>query len=254
MSLGRRNHQIRVEDLGRFLIYVLGRRPDEFGLVPDPDGFIKYKELIRAINEEPGFSYVRQSHINEVLLGRDRVMFQAGENQIRALERKWSLNLDNPAQSLPNILFIAVRKKAHPVIMEKGLLPGDGRYFVLSEDQDMALRIGRRRDQTPVLLRVMAERAGKEGVLFYAFGDIFLSPQVPVMFISGPPVSKEILDSRKESEIEKKERPVINKATFTPGSFVLDVNRDPDPQRRAKGRKPRGWKEEAKNIRKSKRQ
>jgi putative RNA 2'-phosphotransferase len=252
--LGKRNHQIRVEDLGRFLIYVLGRRPDEFGLVPDPDGFIKYKELIRAINEEPGFSYVRQTNINEVLLGRDRVMFQAGENQIRARERKWSLNLDNPAQSLPNILFIAVREKAHPVVMEKGLLPGDGRYFVLSAEEDMALRIGRRRDQTPVLLRVMAERAGKDGVLFYAFGDLFLSPQVPVMFISGPPVSREILDARKEAEMEKRERPVINKATLTPGSFVLDANRDPDLQRRAKGRKPRGWKEEAKNIRRGKRQ
>ncbi|SPD76291.1 RNA 2'-phosphotransferase, Tpt1 / KptA family protein [uncultured Desulfobacterium sp.] len=252
--MGRRNHQFRVDDLGRFLLYVLGRRPDEFGLIPDQDGFIKYKDLIRAVNEEPGFSYVRQSHINEVLLGRGRNLFQTAENKIRALEIKWSLNLNSHVNDLPNILFITVRKKAHPMVMEMGLSSGAGRHFVLSADEVMARRIGRRRDPAPVLLKVAADRASKAGIVFYAFGDLFLSPEIPIAFISGPPVSKEILEARAEVEIERKERPMIKKPAITPGSFVLDVNRDPDLKRRAKGRKPRGWKEEAKDIRRSKRQ
>ena len=33
------------KQLAKFLNYVLGRRPDEFGLVMDKDGFVKIKDL-----------------------------------------------------------------------------------------------------------------------------------------------------------------------------------------------------------------
>ncbi len=64
--------QFKVDSLSRFLSYVLGHRPDEFALVPDPEGFVSYKDLLQAINEEPGLGYVRQGHIHEVLFGKDR--------------------------------------------------------------------------------------------------------------------------------------------------------------------------------------
>jgi putative RNA 2'-phosphotransferase len=62
--------KIRREDLSRLMIYILGYRPDEFGLVPDPGGYVRYKELLQAIHEEPGWGYVRQSHFNEILMGK----------------------------------------------------------------------------------------------------------------------------------------------------------------------------------------
>ena len=40
------------KQLAKFFNYVLGRRPDEFGLVTDKEGFVKIKELIKATNEE----------------------------------------------------------------------------------------------------------------------------------------------------------------------------------------------------------
>ena len=113
--MGKRQQQIKVENLSRFLVYVLGLRPDEFGLVPDVDGFVGYKELLQAIHEEEGWRYVRQSHVNEVLMGKDRQLFHTEGKRIRVLEKKWDLDLDTPAPSLPRILFIAVRKRAHPV-------------------------------------------------------------------------------------------------------------------------------------------
>ena len=68
--------QIKIESLSRFMVYVLGHHPDEFGLVPDLDGFIKIKELLWAIHEEEGWRYVRQSHIREVLLSKERILFE----------------------------------------------------------------------------------------------------------------------------------------------------------------------------------
>ncbi len=37
------------QQLAKFISYILARRPDEFGLVPDPNGFVKIKDLLKAI-------------------------------------------------------------------------------------------------------------------------------------------------------------------------------------------------------------
>lgn len=250
--MGKRNHQISIENLSRFLIYILGHRPDEFGLVPNIDGFVKYKELLQTIHGEPGWTYVRQSHINEVLMGKDRPLFHSEDKQIRVMERMWHLDLDTPALDLPGILFIAVRKKAHPVVMEKGLISKEDIPLVLSPDKSMAARIGMRRDQQPVVLEIMASSAEKQGVMFYSFGGLFVCHQIPARLIAGPPVPKDIIEKRKETSA-KKDKEIPEQSDFAPGTFQLDSSRDPDLQRRAKGKKRKGWKEEARKVRREKR-
>lgn len=220
--------------------------------MPDSDGFVPYKELLQAIHEEPDWHYVMQSHINEVLLGKDRHLFQTGDNQIRTAERRWQFDIEKPSQPLPKLLFTPVRRKAHPVVMEKGLKSGQGKYLALSPDPEMAELIGRRRDQKPVLLEIMADAAQSEGVLFYPFGNLFLSSEIPPRFIAGPPVPKEVLDSRRDVE-PKKEKIMPRQAVLAPGTFPLDSSRDPDPYRRAKGKKRKSWKEEARKVRRGKR-
>ncbi|MCD6298507.1 MAG: hypothetical protein J7M30_15280 [Deltaproteobacteria bacterium] len=232
---------------------MLGHRPYEFGLVPDTDGFVPYKELLQAIHEEPGWHYVRQSHVNEVLLSKDRSLFQPEEKHIRVLDRQWQMDLDHPSDMLPKILFTPIRRKAHPVVMEKGLKSPEGKKIVLSSDQEMILRIGKRRDQKPVLLEILAASAQSKGVLFHAFGDLFLCPGIPAGVIAGPQVSKEVLESLRAAAEAKKEAAKPKPTDFTPGTFVLDPSKDTDLQRRARGKKRKGWKEEARKIRKRKR-
>ncbi|MBW1798146.1 MAG: RNA 2'-phosphotransferase [Deltaproteobacteria bacterium] len=232
---------------------MLGHRPYEFGLVPDMDGFVSYKELLQAIHEEPGWHYVRQSHINEVLLGKDRSLFQPEEKRIRVLDRQWQMDLDHPSDMLPKLLFTPIRRKAHPVVMEKGLKSAEGKHIVLSPDQDMILRIGKRRDQKPVLLEILAASAQSKGLLFHTFGDLFLCPGIPAGFIAGPQVSKEVLESLRAAAEAKKEAAKPKPTDFTPGTFALDPSKDPDLQRRAKGKKRKGWKEEARKVRRGKR-
>ena len=223
------------------MIYILGYRPYEFGLVPDSEGFVAYKELLRAINEEPGWSYVRQGSINEVLLGKNRDLFQIEEKKIRAVERRWVLDLEHPAMSLPKILFIGIRRRAHPVVMEKGLRPLMGsRYHVLSPEREKAQRLGKRLDQQPVLLEVMAEFAQKEGALFYPFGELFLTPEISARYIAGPPVPKHAMKAGEE----KSQKPTKPVPDFQAGSFILDMERDMDKPRKTRGRKKKGWKEE----------
>jgi len=227
------------------MVYILGYRPDEFGLVPDPDGYIPYKELLQAIHEEPGWGYVRQGHFNEILMGNDRVLFQWDEKRIRTLKRDWQLDLETPLDNLPKTLFIAVRRRAHPHVMEKGLKSSPDKYLPLSQDKEMALRIGRRRDQNPVMLEVMAHQAEQVGIPFYAAGDLFLTREIPTDFISGPPVSRDSTQAREARTKTIEERP----RDFTPGSFFLEVDRAA-PRSQRKGKKPKGWKENTRKHRK----
>ncbi|MBN1831715.1 MAG: RNA 2'-phosphotransferase [Deltaproteobacteria bacterium] len=241
--------QMKTHILARFMLYVLGHRPDEFGLVPDEDGFVPYKELLWALHEEPGWRYVRKGHINEVLLSPDRHLFQALKDAIRALDRRWRLGPENPAQSLPTSLFVGVRRRSHRNVMEKGLAAARGSHIVLSPDRDMAMRIGCRRDQKPVLLEISTRSVSEAGITLKPFGELFIADQVPAGAMTGPPVPKKDMEAT-----QKKEKAIPDKRPdFQTGTFVLDMNRDPDPSRRPKGKKRKGWKEEARKIRRGKR-
>jgi putative RNA 2'-phosphotransferase len=241
--------QIKIHELAQFMRYVLGHRPDEFGLLPNTEGFVSYKELLWAFHEEPGWRYVRKGHINEVLLGYNRALFQAQEGAIRALDRRWHLDLENPAQNLPNILFVGVRKRAYPTVMEKGLHATQGRHILLSPDRDMAMRIGRRREQKPVLLEISSRSIAEAGIALNHFGNLFIAKQVPAGAIIGPPVPKKNMEA-----VQKKERAIPKKRPdFEAGTFILDVKRNTDPSIHAKGKKRKGWKEEARKMRRGKR-
>jgi putative RNA 2'-phosphotransferase len=198
------------------------------------------------MHEEPGWSHVREGHIREVLMGKDRPLFVLEGDRLRSIEQRWQLDFQTPSVNTPKILFVAIRRRAHVHVMEKGLQ--SGRPLVLSPDRDMALRIGRRRDQKPIMLEVMTGPAQQRGVSFYPFGDLYLAKEIPSEFISGPPVPEEI----PEPQPPKKEKPVSQPSVLSGGTFLLDLQRDPDRSRRRDGRKPRGWKEESRKMRRSK--
>lgn len=239
--------QIKREQLCQLMVYVLGYRPDEFGLVPDPYGFVSYKELRQALHEEPGWGYVRQGHFNEILMGSDRSLFQWDDKRIKVRKRSWQMDLENPLVELPKILFVAVRRRAHPHALEKGLRSNEDKYLTLASEKEMALRIGRRRDQNPVLLEVMALQAENKGIPFYAFGQLFLAKEVPANYIKGPPVSQDVPGRHEETAKKNELKPI----DFTPGSFVLNPDRGPAlPHHNKTGKKRKGWKENARKIRK----
>jgi putative RNA 2'-phosphotransferase len=247
----KKKTQFKITDLSRFMLYMLGHRPDEFGLLPDKEGRLTLKEILRVLHEEPGWRYVREIHLREVLLGKDRSLFEWEGERIRAVERRWRLNLSEPGRDVPKILFVGVRRRAHAYVMEKGLSSPQG-CLVLSPDRTMALRMAARRDPKPVILEITTALARNEGVAFYPFGDLFLAPLIPSSSIAGPPLSEEdrlAREARKISRAKKEQPPPV--VDFTPGSFVLEPGRDPDRSRQ-KGRKQRGWKESARKARREK--
>ncbi len=227
------------KQLAKLMTYVLGRQPDEFGLVLDKDGFVRVKDLIKAISEEPGWGYVRKSHIHEVLITfrdnpfvveNDRIKFTTPDRGVSIVA----------GVTPPKLLYHCVRRKAYPVVCQKGIIPMGHHHVFLATTGDLALRIGKRRDPKPVLLTVQAEKAFKAGVKFFRQGElIYLVGQVPVGYFSGPPLPKE----KKEPAKSKKEAPFA--PDTMPGSFTLDMERSRRLQmQKSKTLKKKGIKKE----------
>ncbi len=242
----------KAKRLTKFINYVLYHSPDEFGIFLDDDGSISIKELLWALKEEEGWSYVRESHLKDlILLGFNPSYRLEGK---RVVPESESFKPYYPVEQPPRILYYAARLKACYHIYNHGLKAAGRPYLPLSKTKELALRIGRRRDREPLILEIEAERAFLDGVIFRANGErMFLVEEVPARYINGPPLPEREIKKTREKKPKKNE----SIPEQLPGSFYLDLDRDPDISRRKQREKKRKkgprWKREARKMRKKKR-
>ncbi len=245
--MGREKHR---NQLQRLMTYILERRPDEFGLVLDNQGCVRLKDLLKAISEEPGWGHVRKSHIHETVMSSHEKSFVLENEKIRVVCRNKTPRPEVEAVP-PKLLYHSVRRRAYPVVSKQGIAPLGQAAVVLATTEEMAQRMGKRRDPAPVLLTVHARRASEAGIKFSKYGEfIYITDHVPVGYFAGPPLAK---DKKREALGRKKESAAIPKAM--PGSFTLDVKRSEDLQRqrlKQKGlKKEIAWKRDARRSRRS---
>jgi len=210
------------KQLAKFIDYILRRRPDEFGLVADENGFIRIKELLKAVNEEEGFRYVRRSHLDEIMLCVPDHPFEVADNAIRSKFRDQLPQLAL-AQDPPKLLYTCVRRKAHPHVTEKGILPAGFSRIILSSNPEMAARLGRRIDRPAVLLTVQVQPCKERGVAFFQAGEnLFLADFIPAGCFTGPPLPKEkpVAPPPDELEPQPQQRPA--------GSYIIDLDQKID--------------------------
>jgi putative RNA 2'-phosphotransferase len=244
MSLQRSPKQI-----AKLINYVLSRRPDEFGLVTDADGFIKIKELLKAINEEEGFRYVRRAHLDEIMLTVPDHAFEISDDLIRSKLRD-QLPQHSYAMDPPKLLYTCVRQKAYPHVHEKGIRPSGYFQVILSSSRDMAQRIGRRIDHSAVLLTVQVQNSVDQGVVFYQAGErIFLTEFIPAQCFTGPPLPKDkpVLKKSDTSETRQEQRPA--------GGYFIDMKdiSEATIPKSKRNTTPADWKQEGKRLKKPKR-
>ncbi|MFA9433433.1 MAG: RNA 2'-phosphotransferase [Deltaproteobacteria bacterium] len=236
------------KELGKLIEYILFHRPDEFGLFLDDDDSLPIKELMWALHEETGWKHIRLGHLKELAYSGLELAFTLEETQIRP-KREVSKTASDTLP--PQLLFFGARRKAYPVILKHGLRPGSRLYVPLATTEEMALRIGKRRDPKPILLTVHAAQAHDSGHPFSTCGDLlYLVKTLPAPFLSGPPL-REPPPSRK---IPKKEppKPLKSEVPEMTGSFLLDPERDPDPMRRQRRKREKEQKRQRTKERRDK--
>jgi putative RNA 2'-phosphotransferase len=228
----------------KFLSYVLGYRPDEFGLVPDESGYLPTKELLKSINEEKGWRHIRIAHLKEISYVIDPSPIEFHEAMVRARDRTRLPKIE-PGIDLPKLLYLAVRRRAYPVILEKGLPCHSGHpRLVLSADEAMAQRIGRRRDQHPILITLHVAASAEQGTYFQKYGEgLFLADAIYPGTFHGPPLpNKESIPAKSN----KRSEPEIPK---TPGSYYPDLSATAESKQR---RNKSEWKKDRRAARRHK--
>ncbi len=243
------SNQKSAKNLAKFLTYILGRRPDEFGLAPDDEGFVKIKDLIKSINEEDGWRHVRKSMIEELNLILPNPPFEVREGYIRAKSRE-QLVKSSLTETIPKLLFTCVTRKSYPFILEKGVLPTIHKLVILSSDKEMSIRIGKRKDSSPVLLTVNSTAVLNAGIELIRSGKIlFLADFLPKDCYSGPLQSKKTAETKKKPVTAPPEKPK------SPGSFTLKQEQDTGYRKPPKVKRggQTSWKQNKKRIRREKR-
>lgn len=228
---------LELKRLLKFLLYVLGERPDEFGLVPENQGWVDFRDLFAALSQEDGLKGVRERDLQAASAASEKREIEIDGTRVRASVRRFSP--PSPESNPPKLLYLCVREKGYPVAADEGVRPGRGPYLLLSPEKEKALLWGKRRG-AEVLLTINTKMAWEQGASFLRFGEsLYLSAFLPKDSFTGPSLAKMMERREKKPETQKH-------APSAPpmwGSFSLDLTGDRREKSGNRGRKKRTWKD-----------
>ena len=228
---------LELKRLLKFLLYVLGERPDEFGLMPDDRGWVDFKDLFAALSQEDGLKGVRERDLQAASVASEKMEIEIDGARVRAAVRRFSP--PSPEVDPPKLLYLCVREKGYPVAVDEGIKPGRGPYLLLSPEKEKALLWGKRRG-AEVLLTVNTKMAGERGASFLRFGEnLYLAAFITQGSFTGPSLQKMV--EKKEKKPEKK-KPAPTEPPLW-GSFHPDLTGDRREKSGNRGRKKRTWKD-----------
>ena len=245
------NRQKQIAQFAKLCEYIIGRNPDEFGLVPDNDGYIKIKEFLQAVTEIDGWRNVRISTLNEMRLVHPDPPVEIDDTRIRAkdLSRLPQITLcENP----PKLLYVCITEKSYPAVLENGIRPTVHSRIICCRDPEMATTIGNRRTPQPVLLTIHTAKLREQGLLLWNAGErLFLADFIPPDAFTGPVLPKEATTGKKP---EKKPDPVeIYRRQSQAGTFSLSIgNKTEKKHPGRKKEKDLSWKNNKKHLRREK--
>jgi len=222
--------------IARTLATLLGRQPQELGLVPDAEGFVPQRDLFRALAEDSELRRIRPSNLPEIAALPGEPLVETRGDLIRAAQRGEIAPRPLDPEKGPKLLYTCVRRRAHAAVLEKGIHPGRHPRVILCAGEEMALRLGRRFDPQPVLLTVQVRRAASRGVRFEHLGEsLYLSDPIPSDCFSAPPLPK-----AKDRE-ENAPAPPRPSSRDSAGSFTIPWPPSPagPAASRPRGKKPK---------------
>ena len=172
--------------LSKEISYALRHAPWEYELELDSEGFVHVEQLINAINESSNYERpitIRDlEHIIEI---SDKKRHEIQGDKIRALYgHSIPMHISKDVLVPPDVLYHGTTHKALDSILNAGLKPMGRQYVHLSVDTDTAIRVGKRRDNDPVILVVDAHKAYTDGISFYKGNDkVILVDYVSAQYI-----------------------------------------------------------------------
>jgi putative RNA 2'-phosphotransferase len=172
--------------LSKEISYALRHAPQEYVLTLDEQGWAQVEDLINALKKRQEYSALTAQDIADMIQASEKKRHELVSNRIRALYgHSTEDKIKKDAIRPPDILYHGTPHKFLQKILEQGLIPKDRQYVHLSQDKETAIAVGKRRDTDPVVLRINAVTAWKDGLKFYHGNDtIWLADGIPAKYIS----------------------------------------------------------------------
>jgi len=167
--------------VSKYASYLLRHNPRDLGM--DSEGFVQLRNLLSAIRAR--YPTVDAELLTGIVKSGNKMRFEMVGDNVRALYGHTidvKLNLKEAEEI--TILYHGTTPEAARHILKSGLGPMRRRRVHLSPTVDVALEVGRRRTNAPVILSIDACGAGKDGIRFYRSTDIvYLCRHVPAKYI-----------------------------------------------------------------------
>jgi putative RNA 2'-phosphotransferase len=171
------------EGLSRFLSFLLRHRPVNYPLHFDKQGFVEWNEVVRTVQTR--FADITAEEVLDVIENSDKKRFELREGKARATYgHSFPVDLGLETVEPPARLYHGTARDLAQSILREGLKPRGRQYVHLSLSLEEAIDVGKRRDPAPSIVVVDSRAAHASGVLFYSCGQLFLTREVPPMFLS----------------------------------------------------------------------
>lgn len=169
------------ETLSREISYALRHAPEKYGLVLDEWGWASVDALLSALQRQAKYAELTEADLEGMISRAEKKRHELASGRIRALYgHSVAAKIEKERERPPAVLYHGTARRFLPAIREQGLKPMKRQYVHLAEDPAVAVDVGGRRDDKPVLLCIDATAAWERGIGFYRGGQqIWLADAIP---------------------------------------------------------------------------
>jgi len=173
--------------LSKTISYILRHNPESFNLKLAADASVNTEELIKALKNK--FGDVTKADLIKLVKNdpKGRFSFLDNKKRIRAnyghsIE---GVSPDYEAHKPPEFLYHGTTPKVKDKIKVAGLKPMGRNFVHLSVGIKEAEKVAQRRTNQPIIFKIKALKAFKEGQTFYKTAeDIYLTNKVSSKYLS----------------------------------------------------------------------
>lgn len=169
----------------KFLSLLLRHKPEEVGLVLDPDGWAEIDQIVERTSS--GKIPLTRSLIEELTRTSEKQRFKISEDgtKIRANQgHSVKVELGLVAAVPPEVLYHGTATRFLESILAEGLKSGNRNHVHLSRDSETAVRVGQRHGK-PVVLEVLSGTMHREGASFFlSENGVWLTESVQAKFLA----------------------------------------------------------------------
>lgn len=176
----------KLNEISKFLSYVLRHEPQSIGVDLDAEGWARIDSIIAGAVKKN--QILNHELIRAVSNSSDKKRFAISDDSqfIRAVQghSTKSVDLQHTKKQPPEFLYHGTSTRSLDSIQKQGLVKGSRHHVHLSRDIATALDVGQRYGK-PTVLKIDALRMHNQGFSFFqAENDVWLTDTVPAEFIA----------------------------------------------------------------------